>query len=194
MVGSLASSRIVDNRPACGQGIEILVVGAQRVDRTGQHRHRVGVAREAVEESRLVFMQQRVPLDLRGERGQLLGGGQLAVDQQVADLDEGRLLGQLIDRVAAVTQDPGVAVDVGDGALGRRGVHKPLVEGRVAGLGQQRAERVPSEPSVAWTISGPTLRRGTGGRRCRRSGHINLLACSAPASRPCRGHATARSK
>ena len=47
--------------------------------------------------------------------------GQLAVDQQVGDLEVGRLLGQLLDRVAAVAQDAGVAVELGDGRLGGRG-------------------------------------------------------------------------
>jgi hypothetical protein len=71
---------------------------------------------------------------------QLLVGGQFAVDQQVADLDEGRFLGELLDRVAAVAQDPGVTVDVGNCALAGRGVDEALVEGGVAGLGQQRTQ------------------------------------------------------
>ena len=119
----------------------VLVIGAQCVDRAGQHRHRVGVAREAVEEPLEVLVQQGVPLDLGGEVRQLLRGGQFAVDEQIAHLDEGRLLGQLVDRVTAVTQDAGITVDVSDGALGRRGVHEPLVEGGVAGFGQQRTQR-----------------------------------------------------
>jgi hypothetical protein len=41
---------------------------------------------------------------------------QLTVQQQVGDLQERGALGQLLDRVAAVLEDPGVAVDVGDGA------------------------------------------------------------------------------
>src|SRR5439155_8709555 len=36
-------------------------------------------------------------------------------------------LGQLFDRIAAVAQDPLVAVDVADGAAARRGVQKPRV-------------------------------------------------------------------
>ena len=68
-------------------------------------------------------------------------GRQFAVDQQVADLDERRLLGELLDRVAAVAQDARVAVDVGDGALGGGGVDEAVVEGGVAGLGQQRPQR-----------------------------------------------------
>ena len=45
-----------------------------------------------------------------------VGGGELAVDEQVGDLEVGRLLGQLLDRVAAVAQDAGLAVELGDGA------------------------------------------------------------------------------
>ena len=86
-------------------------------------------------------MQQRVPLDLGGELLQLFLGRQFAVDQQVADLDERRLLGELLDRVAAVAQDARVAVDVGDGALGGGGVDEAAVEGGVAGLGEQRTQR-----------------------------------------------------
>ena len=99
------------------------------------------IAREAVEEPLQVLVQQRVPLDLVGELLQLLLGGQLAVDQQIADLDEVGLLCQLLDRVAAVAQDAGVAVDVGDGALGRGSVDEAFVEGGVAALGQQRTQR-----------------------------------------------------
>ena len=42
---------------------------------------------------------------------------QLAVDQQVRDLEVGRLLGELLDRVAAVLEDALVAVDEGDRRL-----------------------------------------------------------------------------
>nr|CRL73585.1 hypothetical protein CPGR_01123 [Mycolicibacter nonchromogenicus] len=118
----------------------VLVVGAQRVDHAGEHRQRVGVARETVEEPLQVLVQHGVPLDPAGERGQLVRGGQFAVDQQVADLDEGRLLGQLLNRVAAVAQDARVPVDVGDGALDRRGVGVAVVERGVAGLGEQRTD------------------------------------------------------
>ena len=81
-----------------------------------------------------------MPLDSGCELLQLLLGGQFAVDKQVADLDEIRLLGELLDRVAPVAQDAGVAVDVGDGAPGGRGVDEALVVGGVAGLGQQRPQ------------------------------------------------------
>ena len=76
----------------------VLVVRAQRIDRTGEHGHRMRVAREAVEEPLQVLVQQRVPLDLGGELLELIRCRQLTVDQQVADLDEVRLLGELLDR------------------------------------------------------------------------------------------------
>ena len=56
------------------------------------------------------------------------------IDQQEAGLDEGRLLGDLLDRVPAVTQDAGVTVDVGDRAGAARGVGEAAVEGDIAGL------------------------------------------------------------
>ena len=118
----------------------ILVVGRQRVDRTGHHRHRMRVARKSVEEPLQVLVQQRVALDLGGELVELLLGRQFPVDQQIADFDEVRLLGELLDRIPAVAQDARVAVDVGDGALGRGGVDEAFVESRVAGLGQQRTQ------------------------------------------------------
>ena len=45
---------------------------------------------------------------------------ELAVDEQVGDLEVGGLLGELLDRVAAVAEDPRVAVDVGDRGAARR--------------------------------------------------------------------------
>ena len=56
---------------------------------------------------------------------ELLRGRQLAVDQQVGDLEVGGVLGQLLDRVAPVAQDAGVAVDVGDRAARARGLGEP---------------------------------------------------------------------
>ena len=51
----------------------------------------------------------------------LLLGRELAVREQVRDLEEMLLLRELLDRVAAVAEDPGVAVDVRDrAARGRR--------------------------------------------------------------------------
>jgi hypothetical protein len=53
----------------------------------------------------------------------------LAVDEQVGDLEVRRALAELLDRVAAVLEHPGVAVDVADRAAHGGGVR----EGRVVG-------------------------------------------------------------
>ena len=55
--------------------------------------------------------------------------GQLAVDQQVGDLEVGRVLGELLDRIPAVLQDALLAVEVRDRGATRGRVH----EGRVIG-------------------------------------------------------------
>jgi hypothetical protein len=97
------------------------VEGRQGADRAGHHRHRVSVAAEALEEAVELGVQHRVVGDVAFELAEFVGGRQLAVQQQVADFQEARLLGQLVDRIAAVQQNAGVAVDIGDLALARGG-------------------------------------------------------------------------
>src|SRR6185503_4924972 len=80
------------------------------------------------------------------EVGELLGGGQVAVDEEVADLGEGGLLGDLLDPVAAVAQDALLAVDEGDRALAGAGVAVAGVEGDGARL---RAQRGDVDPHLA---------------------------------------------
>ena len=50
--------------------------------------------------------------------------GELAVQEEVGHLQVGRVLGQLLDRVAPVAQDARFAVEVGDGALAGGGRHE----------------------------------------------------------------------
>src|SRR5205807_5219510 len=54
----------------------------------------------------------------------LVLGGRLAVGHQVGNLEVVGVLGQLLDRVAAVAEDAGLAVEVGDGAGGDGGGHQ----------------------------------------------------------------------
>ena len=72
------------------------------------------VAAEAAEEARHLLVHHRVVRDAVVEIVLLRRGRQLAVEQQVADLEEVAVLGQLLDRIAAIEQDALVAVDVGD--------------------------------------------------------------------------------
>ena len=68
------------------------------------------------------------------------GRRQLAVQQQVADLHEGALLGELLHGVAAIQQHALVAVDVGDLALAARGGAEAGVVGEQAVLGDTAAD------------------------------------------------------
>ena len=65
---------------------------------------------------------------------------QLALQQQIADLEEIALHGQLLDRVTAVEKLALVAVDVGDRRRARGGRDESRVVGELAGLAVQRAD------------------------------------------------------
>src|SRR3546814_7271188 len=71
------------------------------------------------------------------ERGEFGLVRQLAVHQQVGDLEEVRVSGQLFDRVAAIQQHALVAVDVGDGRFARGGGAETRVVGEAAGFLRQ---------------------------------------------------------
>ena len=102
-----------------GLGIE----GGQRSDGRHQHAHRVGVVVEALQGPLAdVLVDERVVGDGVRPVLILLRGRQLAVDEQERNLEVGGLLGQLLDGVAAVAQHAGLAVEFGDGRLGRRGL------------------------------------------------------------------------
>ena len=94
-----------------GLGVE----GAEGRQRRHEHSHRMGVVVEPVHEALAhVLVNERVVGDLVGPRRQLLLIGQLAVEQQIGDLEVGGVVGELLDRIAAVAEDAGVAVEVGD--------------------------------------------------------------------------------
>ena len=109
--------------------LRVRVEGRERADAGQQHPHRVGVVAEALEELLEVLVDEGVVGDVEDPAVELGRGRQLAEDQQVGDLEEGRALAELLDRVAAVFEDAGVAVDVGDRGAAGGGVG----EGRVVG-------------------------------------------------------------
>ena len=70
--------------------------------------------RKPVEEAVHLLVHHGVARDAVVEIGLLRRGRQLAVEQQVAGLEEVAVLGELLDRIAAIEQDALVAVDIGD--------------------------------------------------------------------------------
>jgi hypothetical protein len=68
-----------------------------------------------------VLVDERVVGDVVLPHLVLLGGREVAVEEEVRHLEVGRLLRELLDRVAPVAQDAGLAVELGDGARGGGG-------------------------------------------------------------------------
>ena len=85
-----------------------------------------------VHESLDVLVHHRVHRDVVVPHLQVLVVRQLALDDQVGGLEIRALLGQLLDRIAAVTQDALVAVDVRDTALARSRVGERRIVGHQA--------------------------------------------------------------
>ena len=108
----------------------VVIERRQRADAAGHHRHRMRVAPETLEKPGHLLVHHRVAGDGVVEVGLLLRRRQFAVEQQVAGLQEVAVLGELIDRIAAVEQDAQVAIDVGDLGLAacRRGEARVVSE------------------------------------------------------------------
>ena len=93
----------------------VVVEGAEGSQRRDEHAHWVGVVVEAVDEPLAhVLVDERVVGDLVRPRLELALVRQLAVQQEVGDLEVRRVLGELLDRIAAVAEDAVVPVEVGD--------------------------------------------------------------------------------
>ena len=122
-----------------GVGIE----GRHRADRPHQHPHRMRVVAEALHEILQVLMHHRVGLDVLFPGAVVLLVWQFAFDHQVGDLEIVAVLGQFLDRIAAVAQDPFFAVDEGHLALARGGVGEGRVvrhQAEILGAGLDVAE------------------------------------------------------
>src|SRR6185369_3823326 len=163
-------------------------------DHGRQHGHRVRAGRIAFEELLHVLVQEAVAGEALAEVGELGLARQVAVDQQEAHLREPRLAGDLFDGVAAVAQDPLLAVDEGDGALAGAGVAVALVERDRAALGAE-LRNIDTDFALAahddgklvvLAVKGELRRRvGVGGRSCFWIGHgrdciVRLIAPAMP--------------
>ncbi len=113
----------------------VVIEGGQRADSAGHDGHRVGVGSEPAKEPIELRVQHGVVSDRALEIGERRCVGQFAVQEQITNLKEGRMLRQLFDGVAAVQQNAGVAIDEGDLALATRRGRKAGIEGENVRVG-----------------------------------------------------------
>src|SRR5438132_9439302 len=78
--------------------------------------------------------------DRRHPLAMLCGVGQLAVNQEIGDLEEAAALGQLLHRIAPIPEDASLAIDEGDGAPATGGVEKGGIIAQQAGAGAIRCD------------------------------------------------------
>ncbi len=95
----------------------------------------MGAARERIEEALHLFAEQRVVLDRRRPLVELGLRRQPTEQQQVGDFQERAVLGEVLDAVAAMAEQPVAAVHVRDGALGARRIGESRVVGDDAFVG-----------------------------------------------------------
>jgi hypothetical protein len=88
------------------------------------------IVMEAIDELLDVLVHEGVVGDLVRPHGRLILARDLAIQEQVGDVQEGRLPGRFLDGITAIAQDCAVAVDVGDGAAAARGVQKRRIVGQ----------------------------------------------------------------
>src|SRR5215510_3409462 len=98
------------------------------------------VAPEALVEPAHLLVHHGVAGDTIVEVGLLRGGRQLAVEQEIAGLEEIAVLGQLLDRKSAIEQDAFVAVDIGDLGFAAAGRGVAGVVGEHPGLSVELAD------------------------------------------------------
>ena len=108
----------------------VVIESRQCADTTGHHSHRMRVTAEALEEPAHLFMDHRVAGHAIVKICLLRGGRQFAVEQEVTRLQEIPVLGELLNRIAAIEQDTLVAIDIGDLGLtaGRGGESRVIGE------------------------------------------------------------------
>ena len=110
----------------------VMVERRQAANHAAHDRHRVGVATEPLEEVGDLLVDHGVVAHPVLEVLVLLFVRQFTEQQGVAELDEVGVLGQLLDRVAAVQQHAVGAIDVGDAGFAGRGGQEAGVEGKEA--------------------------------------------------------------
>ena len=107
-----------------GDRLRLRVHRAEAGEQRDEHRHRVGVRGEPLEEPGERLRDGLVPGDVFPPASAVRRAGELAAQQQPGDVEVAGAPRELLDRVAPVAEDAAVAVYVGDPADAGGGVLK----------------------------------------------------------------------
>ncbi len=107
----------------------VVIKSGHRGHHGRDHGHRVGIVMETLEKAQQLLVDHGVPHDGILKCVQFGLGRQGAVDQEICHFEEAGLFRELFDRITAIQENAGVAVDVGDFALATGGGHEAGVEG-----------------------------------------------------------------
>ncbi len=110
----------------------IRIEGGKGRHSADQNAHGMGIVMEAVHEFLDVLVDQSVTHNQQVPVFEFLQGWQLPSQQQKCHLQEGTVLGKLLDRIAAIAQDPSVPIQVRDGTLTGGRVHEGGIVGHQA--------------------------------------------------------------
>ena len=114
----------------------VVIERREGTDHPAHDGHGVRITSETVEEGSDLLMDHGVPSHDADELVFLLGGRQLAIEQQIAGFEIVRMLGQLLYRITPVKQHPLLAVDKGNLRFAGCGGSETGVVGEVTVGGQ----------------------------------------------------------
>ena len=111
-----------------------MIKRGQRTQHATHHCHGMRVVAEAVQERAEGFMHHGVMRYFVFKRGKLLCIWQMAVHQQIGHFGKVRVFCQLFDRIAAIHQDTGIAIDISDRTTATRRGHEARIVGEITGF------------------------------------------------------------
>ncbi len=105
----------------------VVIKGGHRGHHRRNHGHGMCVVMESLKKSQQWFADHGVPRDRIAKCIELRLRRQRAIDQQISDFHIAGALRQLLDGIAAVQEQPRIAVDIGDFTFGAGRGHETRV-------------------------------------------------------------------